>query len=97
MAEPTTSTMNISLPEQLKRYVDSKVASGMYGSASEFVREAIREKMKQEEELERAKAILAAKILEGLGSGEPIEVDDDYFARRKRLFEERVRSMKRSA
>jgi len=88
--------MNISLPEQLKRFVDSKVASGMYGSASEFVREAIREKMRHEEELEKAKAILAAKILEGLDSGEPIEVDDDYFSRKKRALEERVRSMKRS-
>jgi len=89
--------MNISLPEQLKRFVDSKVASGMYGSASEFVREAIRDKMKHEEELEAAKAVLAAKILEGLDSGEPIEVDDDYFPRKKRALEERIRSMKRSA
>lgn len=97
MAQQTTSTMNISLPEQLKRYVDAKVASGMYGSASEFVREAIREKVRREEELEQAKGILAAKIIEGLESGEPIEVDEEFFARKKGVLEERIRSLRRSA
>ena len=89
--------MNISLPEQLKRFVDAKVASGMYGSASEFVREAIREKMKREEEIEKAKAELTAMLLEALEGGEPIEVDENYFPRKKREFEERMRAMKRSA
>lgn len=90
--------MNISLPEQLKRFVDAKVASGMYGSASEFVREAIREKMKHEEELENAKAKLTAELLTALEQGgESIEFDDDYIPRKKREFEARVRELKRSA
>jgi putative addiction module CopG family antidote len=38
--EPGTVTMNVSLPEPLKQFVDGKVSSGVYGSASEFVREA---------------------------------------------------------
>ncbi len=35
--------MHISLPEQLENMVKERVKSGMYGSASEVVREALRE------------------------------------------------------
>lgn len=36
------STMNISLPETLKSFVDSQVADGDYTSSSEYVRELLR-------------------------------------------------------
>lgn len=56
-------SMNISLPEPLKQFVDGLVAEGRYSSVSEYVRELIRadEKRKAETELE-------AKLLEGLRS-----------------------------
>jgi len=46
-------TMNISLPEPLKDFVDRQIAAGRYSSASEYVRELIRndEKQKAEEHL----------------------------------------------
>lgn len=34
--------MNVSLPDQLKAYVDQQVDEGGYGSTSEYVRELIR-------------------------------------------------------
>jgi antitoxin ParD1/3/4 len=83
MMNEASITMNISLPEPLKRYVDDKVATGIYGSASEFVREAIREKLQREQELRDAKDALAAKLLEGLDSGKPIPFDENYAARKK--------------
>ena len=54
-------SMNISLPEPLKQFVDGQISTGRYSSASEYVRELIRadEKRKAEEQLE-------AKLLEGL-------------------------------
>jgi antitoxin ParD1/3/4 len=82
--------MNVSLPEPLKRYVDGKVSSGVYGSASEFVREAIREKYQRDQDRHEAKAALTAKLLEGLNSGEPIPFTDDYFKRKKKALSERV-------
>jgi len=36
------STMNISLPEALKAFVDEQVAGRGYGTSSEYVRELIR-------------------------------------------------------
>jgi antitoxin ParD1/3/4 len=36
------STMNISLPEALRSFVDTQVSDGDYGSSSEYVRELLR-------------------------------------------------------
>jgi antitoxin ParD1/3/4 len=36
------STMNISLPNNLKAFVDEQVSQGGYGTSSEYVRELIR-------------------------------------------------------
>ena len=38
----TMSTMNISLPENLKAYVDQQVNTRGYGTSSEYLRELIR-------------------------------------------------------
>lgn len=75
--------MNVSLPKPLKQYVDGKVSSGIYGSASEFIREAIREKLHREQERQEAKARITGKLLEGLDSGKPIAIDANYFKRKK--------------
>ena len=58
-------SMNISLPEPLKEFVEGLIASGRYSSASEYVRELIRddEKRKAEERLE-------SLLLEGLSGDE---------------------------
>lgn len=47
-------SMNISLPDPLKQFVDAQIAQGRYSSVSEYVRELIRadEKRKAEERLE---------------------------------------------
>jgi antitoxin ParD1/3/4 len=59
-------TMNISLPDQLKDFVDERVGSGRYSSVSEYVRDLIRddEKRKAQEKLE-------ALLMEGIQSGKP--------------------------
>lgn len=58
-------TMNISLPDPLKEFVDGQIAEGRYSSVSEYIRELIRgdEKRKAQERLE-------ALLLEGLESEE---------------------------
>lgn len=65
--------MNISLTKQLSEYVGEKVASGMYNSASEVMREALR-LMKQQDHLRQARIeALRQDIQAGLESGDSVE------------------------
>lgn len=74
-------TKNISLPDELERYVEAKVASGEYAHASEVVRDGLRLLMQREaEKLDW----LRAAIAEGTASadrGEVSEFDDDMMRR----------------
>lgn len=67
--------MNVSLTPQLEKLVKNKVDSGLYGSASEVMREALR----LLEERDRRYALrveeLRAEIKKGLDSGEPTPLD----------------------
>ena len=67
------STMNISLPETLKDFVDQQVASGRYSSASEYVRELIRE-----DEKRQAQERLESMLLEGLNSDATEMREEDW-------------------
>ena len=71
-------SMNISLPDPLKQFVDGQIAQGRYSSVSEYIRELIRadEKRKAEEHFE-------AKLLEGLNSPEAELTPADWSAIRK--------------
>ena len=71
-------SMNISLPDPMKEFVDGQVAKGRYSSASEYVRELIRadEKRKAEDQLEGAP-------LEGLQGEEAAFTREDWQAIRQ--------------
>lgn len=62
-------TMNISLPEPLKEFVEKEVSNGGYSSVSEYIRKLVREDQKRKEQ-ERVEALL----LEALESGEPTKM-----------------------
>ena len=62
-------TMNVSLPDQLKEFVDLQVGSGRYSSVSEYIRDLIRE-----DEKRRAQEKLEALLLEGIQSSESTEM-----------------------
>jgi antitoxin ParD1/3/4 len=77
------ATMNISLTEPLKRFIDEEVREGGYASTSDYVRELIRERQRR-----KAEDALRALIAEGLGSGPAEPVADDFFARQRRRLEQ---------
>jgi len=65
------TTMNISLPEALKSFVDEQVAARGYGTSSEYVRELIR----KDQERQRLRELL----LEGAASAPGQPVSRAYF------------------
>jgi antitoxin ParD1/3/4 len=85
--------MNINLTPQLEEMVRLKVASGLYNSASEVVREALR-LMEREDQVRAAKLEqLRSDIHEGLNSGSAgaLSVEDIKRRGRDRLKKAQLR------
>jgi antitoxin ParD1/3/4 len=61
-------TMNISLPDTLKSFVDDQVRKGSYGTSSEYVRELIR---KDQGRLQLRGLMLAGAASEALAPAVP--------------------------
>ena len=70
------ATMNISLPDSLKDFVQERATSADYSNPSDYIRALIRQdkQRKAEEQLEQA-------LLEGLNSGPSIAIDDEFWKR----------------
>lgn len=58
------TTMNISLPEEMKAFIEAQMEEQGYASASEYLRALIREAQRR-----RARQALEAKFREALESG----------------------------
>ena len=58
------TSLNISLPDPLKAYVEDRVASGDFGTPSEFIRNLIRQ------DKEQRRSVLETELLEALQSRE---------------------------
>lgn len=68
-------TMNISLPDPMKQYVEEQVSAGGYSSASEYVRELVRTDQKR-----KAKEMLEETLLAALNEGEAVEATPEWWA-----------------
>lgn len=66
------TTMNISLPDSLKAFVDERVQTEGYGTSSEYVRELIRR--------DKDRTQLREHLLAGVRSGVAGPLDAAYFA-----------------
>jgi antitoxin ParD1/3/4 len=66
------TTMNISLPEPLKTFVDQQVAGRGFGTSSEYVRDLIRRDQDRQH--------LRNLLLDGAASGPAGPADAAYFA-----------------
>ncbi len=82
------STMNISLPQTLKSFVDEQVQLGDYGTSSEYLRELIR---KDKERLH-----LRSLLLAGASSDLTQPVDQTYFDGLRAKVEASVKRGKRA-
>jgi antitoxin ParD1/3/4 len=83
-------TMNISLPDPLKEFVDHQIAGGRYSSVSEYIRELIRD-----DEKRKAEQRLEALLLEGLDSEESQLTRKDFDDIRKEALAQLKRRKKK--
>jgi antitoxin ParD1/3/4 len=63
------ATMNVSLPDPLKQFVDEEVREGGFASTSDYMRDLIRQRQRA-----KAEELLRRLIAEGMASGpaEPV-------------------------
>ena len=85
------ATLNFSLPDDLKRWIEAQVAAGGYGNTSEYIRELIRldRKRKVQEKLE-------SLLLEGLDSGAPIEITPEFWEKKREELMARLREKQKT-
>lgn len=87
-----TTTLHISLPEELKRYVQERTAAEAFSNPSDYVRTLIREDRKR-----KAADHLETLLLEGLGSGEPVALDEADWASMRAEVEARLAGKPKTA
>lgn len=72
------ATMNVSLPDGMKAWVERQSAEGRYANASDYVRDLIR----RDQERQGARAEIQALIDQGLASGPGEPFDPEEFTAR---------------
>jgi antitoxin ParD1/3/4 len=69
------ATMNVSLPDPMKEWVDQQTGSGLYSNASDYVRDLIRRDQSRQDAI----AAIQSAIDEGISSGEAGPFDPAVF------------------
>jgi antitoxin ParD1/3/4 len=82
------TTMNISLPDSMRTFIEQKIAQGGYSTASEYIRQLVRDDQKR-----AAQERLEALLLEGIDSGPPHEMTaGDWEELRRRVWQRHAES-----
>ena len=90
--------MNVSLTPELEKFVADKLKSGMYGTASEVVREGLRLLAERDQQREQKLQHLKALVKDGLDDIEAgrIRPADEVFAEIRAMSAARRRATKES-
>lgn len=76
--------MNVSLTPELEKFIEKKLETGLYSSASEVVREALRLMAEKDAEYEAKLEGLRAAVKEGMDSGDAKPWDLQGFQKKAR-------------
>ncbi|MEA5469063.1 type II toxin-antitoxin system ParD family antitoxin [Spirulina sp. 06S082] len=80
-------TMNVSLPETMRDYIEEQVKTGGYGSVSEYIRDLIRQDRKR-----KAQDHLETLLLEGLDSGSATPMIDRDWTEIRQAVRDRLKT-----
>ena len=80
------ATMNISLPDPMKDWVNAQAESGRYANASDYVRDLIRQDQERADKVRQLQAL----IDQGLASGVSEAGMDDVLARARKAARQRT-------
>ena len=73
------TSMNISVPEAMREWVEAQIEAGRYGNVSEYFRDLVRKDQDQ-----KAEARLEALLLEGLNSGDATPITPEFWEKKRK-------------
>lgn len=79
------TSINISLPESMKNYIEEQIAQGSYSTTSEYFRELI-----QNDQKRKAQEHLETLLLQGLESGEATPMEEKDWQTIRQSVRERI-------
>ena len=62
------ATMNVSLPDPMKEWVESRAATGRWSNASDYVRDLIREDQERQEKIAAMQRLVDEAMASGISS-----------------------------
>ena len=62
------ATMNVSLPDQMKQWVEDQVQTGRYGNASDYVRDLVRRDQERMEARQKLQQMVDDALASGISS-----------------------------
>ncbi len=77
------ATMNVSVPDTMRDWVVAQIDSGLYASASDYVRDLIRKDQTRSSEQQQWLAAMDAAVMRGVADGEAgrVKPAEDVFDR----------------
>jgi antitoxin ParD1/3/4 len=79
------ATMNVSLPDQMKAWVETQAESGRYGNASDYVRDLIRRDQERQEAIAEFQRLVDEGRASGIGTRSLAEIREAARARARAL------------
>ena len=75
------ATMNVSLPDSMKAWVDQRSRSGRYSNASDYVRDLIRRDQERSAKLAQIQAMVDEALATGVGQRTMDEIEAEALSR----------------
>lgn len=79
------ATMNVSLPDQMKAWVEKQAESGRYGNASDYVRDLIRRDQERTDKIAEFQRLVDEGIASGISTRSLDEVWEEARRRARAL------------
>ena len=77
------ATLNISIPDHMREWINSQTQNGKYTSASDYLRDLVRSDQRAREELDNM-------LVKGLESGTAIEPNAEYWKDKKDALKSKI-------
>ncbi|WP_108459551.1 type II toxin-antitoxin system ParD family antitoxin [Devosia naphthalenivorans] len=83
------ATMNVSLPDQMKEWVEEQVKTGRYGNSSDYVRDLVRKDQERAEARENLQQMVDDALASGIADLGREELLERIMARAKAAVDKR--------